>query len=127
MQQIFSSGHDGWPHALYCCIRLPGVRSGVGCSDCQGGRRELFPRQGRPGSGLSAQIMRVCGPGIIADSCTHHRYLIRRNPAQGHHPVMSRAAPGVPSCDVRTPGPDQIPARTGNCLASLSALLCLES
>ena len=48
--------------------------------------------------------MRVCGPGIIADSCTHHRYLIRRNPAQGHHHVMSRAAPGVPSCDVRNTG-----------------------
>ena len=103
MYQVFSSGHESWPHALYPAV---GCQVRCGMLRLPGRPRErpgeLFPRQGRPGSGLSAHIMRAVGLELL-QTAAHHRYLIRRNPAQGHHHVMSRAAPGVPSCDVRNP------------------------
>ena len=58
------------------CIRLWWVRSGM--LRAQG---ELFPA--KVGLGWPT-LLRIhnedCGPGIIADSCTLHTSLIRRNP-----------------------------------------------
>ena len=128
-----ASVHEGCPRALYPAVA--GVGSGVGCSHCSAQRENTDlensspSRSPRVGPHCSGHIMsRDCGPGIIADSCTHTEPDQEKSGPRSSGDVTS--SPGVHHVMSPSPGGpgDQIAeTRTGNCLAPLSSLHCLES